>query len=286
MYAYLEVAVFEWAYRQGVVKVLGVAGVDGEGGDVAHVDALGHFLVGYARTDFVGGLLDVLRVFVGQAVFGQDGVHLGVVLAVASQYVLDLAEGRLLVFGPLGDAHDGLVAVLGALELLARDDDVGGEELRVGVQHTELLLEADSADEGLRVLLDNLGDDGLGFDAFAARGHGDGDLVAVEGVHGVALGHHDCLAVLVSDDGVLAVAAANEGAGGDDIALGALVFAGGNLEEVAVKGELCQIQGYGTLVGGDADAQCVRDLSVVVCVVLLLCDEVVHEETYCFGLLG
>ena len=117
MHADLPVAVGELADREGVVEVLGVARVDGEGCDAAEVLATGHLLGGDAGVDAVGGLLDVLGIAVGEAELGQDGVHLGVVLTLGAQDVDDLATGVHLVVLPLRDAGHGLVAVLAPLEL-------------------------------------------------------------------------------------------------------------------------------------------------------------------------
>ena len=66
---------------QGIVEVLRIGGVDGEGEHVAEVLTLGNLLRSDGGVDFVGGFLYALRIFVGQAVLGEDGVHLDIVVA-------------------------------------------------------------------------------------------------------------------------------------------------------------------------------------------------------------
>ena len=263
VYAHLPVAVGETAYRQCVVKVLGVGGVDGKCGDVAHVAALGYLFGRDAGVDAVGGALHGGGVLVGQAVLGQDGVHLGVVLAVLAQDIDHLAARVARVVGPVGDAHYGLVAGGAALELGLGDEDVGGQIFGVGIERGKVLVDPQGADECLFLFLDNLRDDCLGFATLDTGGDGDADAVAVESVQGVALGHENRLAVVVGDHAVLAVAQAHEGARGGDGVDGCLVLAGGHLEYVAVKCQLGQVQGYRALLRRARCAYAGRYLAVV-----------------------
>ena len=105
MDAHLEVAVVQLAEGQGVVVVLGVGRVDGEGEGLAEVLAAGAVLVG----DFVGngirGVLHGLVELVRKAELRQDGVHFGVVLARHAQDVHDVADGAGFAARPL--VHDG-----------------------------------------------------------------------------------------------------------------------------------------------------------------------------------
>ena len=225
--AYLPAALAGGADAQGVVEVLGVPGVDGEGGHGAEVLALCHLLGGDAGVDVAGGLLHGLGVFVRQAELGQDGVHLGVVLALPAEDVEDLSYGVHLVLRPGGDSGDGLVARLAAAQAVAGYDDVGGQELGVGHQGGVVALHLEGADEVLVVALDDLDDARLGLGSTAGGGDFHADAVAVEGVHGVALGHQDAL--VVDRHGVAAVAAAREDAllGGASVG-GGLVLAQGH----------------------------------------------------------
>ena len=265
MHAHLPVAAGQLTYRQGVVEVLCIGGVDGKGGDLAHVASGGYLLGGDAGRNLVGGLLHSGGVAVRQAKLGQDGVHLGVVLAVFTQDVDHLAAGVGSVVGPVGDAHHSLVAGDTALEFGLGDEDVGGQILGVGIEGGKVLVDAQGADESLVFGLDNLGDHGLGLAALDTGGDAYAHAVAVEGVERVALGHKYGLAVVVGHDTVFAVAQAHEGARGRDSVDRHLVLAGRHLDEVAVKGELGQVQGHGALLGRGVEAAGGRDLLVIEC---------------------
>ena len=125
----LPVSVGQSAQRKRVVKVLCVTRVDGECGHIAHVDSAGNLGRGYAGIDFLGGTLHLLGIVVRESEFGQYGMHLGIVLAVAAKDVNHLAVRILCIVGPVGYAHDGLVAGLAAFQLSARNEDVGCQEL-------------------------------------------------------------------------------------------------------------------------------------------------------------
>ena len=274
VYANLPVAILELLYRQGVVEVLGIGRVDGERGHPAHVAAAGHLLIGDARLQSVGRALDVFGILVGQPKFGQDGMNLGIVLAGASQHVDHLADGAVGILWPLDDACHHLVARLPTLELVERDEDVGGQELAVHHQMGKVFLDLQCAGEHLLVALQNLDDLGLGFQAHACRADVHAHAVAMQGVHRVALGHHDGFAVGGTDvHTVLAVAAADECALGHHRASGGLVASHALLDDKAVDGQLFQnLDDDGALLGG-LGTHGGTHLLVVECGTLLLVEE-------------
>ena len=228
VHAHLPVAVAEATDGQGVVKVLGV---DGESGDVAEILALGHFLLCDPFLNLLGRFLHILGIFVRQAEFSQDGVHLGVVLPFDSEDVYYFAARVHLVVAPLHDAGHGLVAVLATLEASARQHDVGGQELGIRHKGGIVLLYLKRADKLLVLGLDYLYDLSLRLLALAGGADHHAHLVAVQGVHRVALGHEYLL--VVHHHGVLAVAAAHEVTDvfGAAVGLG-LVFAQLHLHDV------------------------------------------------------
>ena len=92
--------------RQGIVVVLGIVWVDGAGPHIAEVLALGKVFLGDHTTDFLRCFLHLLRVLIGQAILCEDGMHLGIVLALAAEDVDDLAHHvAMRGVGPLCDAH-------------------------------------------------------------------------------------------------------------------------------------------------------------------------------------
>ena len=110
-------------------------------------------------------------------------MHLGGVLAGGSEDVDHLACGVLLVVGPGGYFHYGLVAGLSAAQFVAGNHYVNGQELRVGLQVAHVAGHVEGADEVLLLLLNNLDDFGLGFHATAHGRDAHAHLVAVESVH-------------------------------------------------------------------------------------------------------
>ena len=122
VHSHLPQAVVEPSDGQRVVEVLGVVRVDGAREDVAEVLALLQILLGYLARYLVGGVFHSLRIFVGQAILREDGVHLNVVVARRSEHINHFAEhAPVLAVGPLNDFHHGLVAVFSTLQLTARD---------------------------------------------------------------------------------------------------------------------------------------------------------------------
>ena len=125
--AHFPDAVLDAPHREGIVEVLGVARVDGEGRDVAEVLASGDFLGSDARVEPFGSGFDLCGIFVRKSELSQYGVHFGVVLAARAQDVDDLAVGAACPFGPVGHTHQRLVAVASALQTFLRDEDVVGQ---------------------------------------------------------------------------------------------------------------------------------------------------------------
>ena len=69
--------------------------VDGEGGHLAEVLTTGYLFGSNIGRQLLSRLLYLLRIGVGQSVLCQDGVHLGIVLALLTQYVHYLANRTL-----------------------------------------------------------------------------------------------------------------------------------------------------------------------------------------------
>ena len=241
MYANLPVPVGQTLDGQGVVKVLGIGGVDGECGHTAHVAAASHFLVGDARLQAIGNALYVFGVLIGQTELSEDGVYLGIVLACFSQHVDHLADGAVGILWPLNDACHHLLAGLPATQLVQWDENVGGKEFAVYYQVGKIFLDLQGADKHLLFALKDLEHLGLRLQTHTCRADVYLNAVAVQGVHRVALSHVDGLAVLGTNvHAVLAVAAADEGALGDHRTAGGTIAADALLDDKAVNGKLFQ----------------------------------------------
>lgn len=171
-------------------KSLRVARVDGEGEDGAEVLAPGQFFGADARVDELGGFLHALGVGGGEAVFGEDGVHLGVVVAFRAEHDGDFAARVAGVGRPSEDVDGHFVAVLGAFELVEGDHDVVGEGVGGCEQIGGVLGYLEGADVGLAAALDDFHD--ASFQAFAAV------LLGVE-LHAHAVAGQGVAGVLVVD---------------------------------------------------------------------------------------
>ena len=206
VHAHFPPLAFEVADGEGIVKVLGIVGVDGEGRHFAEILAASDFLGRDVGRKAFGSILHVLRIAIGQSVFGQDAVHLGVVLALASEDVNDLADGALRVGGPFRYLDHRLVALLAVLEFILWNKYVGGQRAVLGDEETKAFLHLQFAHESVLGALQNFDDLGLARMSVAACQHRHLDAVAVEGVEAVALAHEDGLAAVVGHEGVAAVA--------------------------------------------------------------------------------
>ena len=185
-------------------------------------------------------------------------------LAGIAQHIFHLAYWGVGVLGPVHDAHHNLVARFTALETVKRNEYVGSQELGVAHEHCIVLLHMQRAHKHLFLAFDNLNNLGFGFHAVSCGADVHHHLVTVEGVHRVALGHHDGVAVLAAYvHAVLAVAAAYEAALGHHRTVSSLETACIHLNEESVHSQLFQyIDDESTLLGGSR-AHRARNLLVI-----------------------
>ena len=125
VHAHLPKALIEHANRQCIVEILGISRVDGAGKHVAEVFAFVVILLRYLGRNAFGSLFCRLGISVGQAVLGQDGVHLDIVFACRTKHINNFSHD-ILVFGigPLGYFHHGLITRFAAFKLTFRHEDV------------------------------------------------------------------------------------------------------------------------------------------------------------------
>ena len=109
--------------RKSVVKVFGVNGVNGKGSDRSHISPAGNFTRRDGRRNSLSLLLYIVRKVVGKSVFGQNGVHFGLVVARFTQYFDDLALGFARAAGPLRDLYNDLIAIVGVFEVVQLNVD-------------------------------------------------------------------------------------------------------------------------------------------------------------------
>ena len=207
VHAHFPAVFAERTNRKCIVEVLRVAGVDGKGGHVAEIFAARNFLGRDARFDSLGGVLNGLGIVIGEAIFGQDGVHLGVVFALGAQNVHHFAHGALAVFGPIGDFHHRFVSGFSAVQGIGRYKDVCGQSALVDEERI-VALHVEAAHEGFAGAANDFSHFCLTCVPTSASQHRHPHMVAVEGVVCVAFGDENVLAAVVGNEHVVAVSLA------------------------------------------------------------------------------
>ena len=206
MNAHLPESARELLNGQGIVEILGIARVDGAGEHVAEVFPLPIVLLGDFTGNLLGGLLHRFRIFIGQSVLRQYGVHLHIVVAALAQDVHHLAHRILaLAVGPLRDAHHSLVVGLAPFGLATRNDDVVGKHIGLRHEIGYVPVHLQPAHKGVFGTVEHLYHLRL-LDVILAAGHkGNLHPVAAERTHRVALRHEDGFVAAVGYERVFAV---------------------------------------------------------------------------------
>ena len=164
MDAHLPHAVADFADRQRVVEVLGVGRIDGEGHRLPEVAPLGVVFAGDAPVDGFGCRPPPPLDPVAGLVFGQNGVHLGVVLARLAQNVDQFAHGAFRAGRPFGDAYDDLVAVFHVRAVALVEVDVDGHLARVDTHEDIVFVDFGRADVAFAAAFDDReNSDSLGY---------------------------------------------------------------------------------------------------------------------------
>ena len=77
----LEIAVIKLTQRQGIVEILSVSRVYRESQDFPEILTAFQIFLSNLLGDSVSGVLNLRREPVRKAIFGEDGMHFGIVLA-------------------------------------------------------------------------------------------------------------------------------------------------------------------------------------------------------------
>ena len=91
VHTHFKIPVRKFLIGEGVVKVFRVGGVDGEGEGVPKVAAVLDIGSRNGVRNGIGGVFHLFFESIGEAVFGQDGVHLGVVVAGGAEHIGQIA---------------------------------------------------------------------------------------------------------------------------------------------------------------------------------------------------
>ena len=212
VYTHLPKSVLQRTNGEGIIKVLGIARVDGKGGYTTEVLTLSNLLGRNLCRNTVGSLLDLLGIDIRQAKLCQDGVHLRIVLARLTQDILHHAEGVLGLFGPLHYLDHRLVAVAPTLQVLLGDKDVVGQGAILCDQEGISTGHLQRTHKGIVGALQNLHHFTFGHTSVALGIVGNAYAVACHGMGRVTLSNEDGLPPLVGQERILTVALALEDA--------------------------------------------------------------------------
>ena len=134
---------------------------------------------------------------VGKAEFGQDGVHLGVVLPLVAQHVHHLADGAFAPFFPRDDFHDGFLPVLRSVELVFWNEYVAVHHPVVQDEEGIARCHVEHAHERVARALEYFHHFPFGFLSLAACVEVHLGAVAAQAVAGLAFGDEDGFAAIV-----------------------------------------------------------------------------------------
>ena len=182
MYADLVVPVFQPADRERVVEILRIGRIDRECRHAAHVASRGDLLVGDRFGNFLSFFLDLLGIAVRQIEFGENRMHLGIVVARLAEHVDDLSFGAAHRIGPTRDLYEHLFAAFRAMQGARRHENIRRHLTAVDANEREgvALGHLDDADVVLLRPLDDFDDLAFGIAGTALAGDGHAHPVAVQ----------------------------------------------------------------------------------------------------------
>ena len=194
---HLPVAVFHLLQADGIVEVLGVGRVDGDGEGLAEVTAFLDFGVTDFYRNLCGLTLHLFRKLDRIVMGSEDGFHLHIVLAGLAEHADNLTEGVARAVGPVGKVDDDLHAVLGAFEVASWDEDVDRHPLHIGTDEDVAVGDGEHAHKLGVAAFEHLHDFAFGLAVVTLGKHGHAHAVAVKCLAGVGSGDEDVLTVAI-----------------------------------------------------------------------------------------
>ena len=197
VHAYLPMAIGQLLERNGIVEVLGVGRVDGDGEDVTEVLPFLDFRLLNLSGYLFSFLFDLLRKFQRIVVRQQDRFHLHVVVAWIAQHPDDFAKGVARVLRPVHQVHHYLLTVAGTVQLALGHKDVDRYRIHVGCHKHIPVRDVQHPHEVGTFPLKHLHNLTFGLLALALRKHGHLHPVPMQGLSGVACRNEHIIAFTV-----------------------------------------------------------------------------------------
>ena len=133
--------------RDGIVEVLSITWVNGNGEGVAEVLPLGDLFRRDASVQLIGSSFHFLWIFVRQTKLCEDGVHLCVVITLVAQHIYHLTNRVTSFLRPVDDLHHHFLPILCPFQFFHRDNNVALQDARRHRQKRHTVLHIQGTDK-------------------------------------------------------------------------------------------------------------------------------------------
>ena len=174
-------AILQFLDREGIVKILGIGGVNGKSRNLSKIPAFCYLFVRNFQRNFICCLIHFFRIFIWKAKFGQNGMHFGIVGTSIAKYINDLGHRISGIFGPVQDPGNRLLSVFGSLQALLGNKQIEGHSFG-GNQEGRKFGDLNGSNQGFLCPFDHFNHFTFGIAFFPAGEQPDFDFVAIEGV--------------------------------------------------------------------------------------------------------
>ena len=190
-------AVGQLLQTDGIIEVLGIGRVDGDGEGFAEIAAFLDFVPANGNGNPIGFFFNLFRKLYRIFVRCQDGFHLHIVLARLTKHADDFAKGVARAIGPVGEVDDDLHSILGTIEVATRDEDIDRHPVHIGTDEDIAMGYGKHTHKLSVAAFEHLHYFSFGFAVVAFWEHGHTNMVAMQGFIGVVGGDEDILAFTV-----------------------------------------------------------------------------------------
>jgi len=146
MDAHLPIPRLQLFERKGIIIILSIFGVNGDGKDISEIPALFIFIVGDFPWDAFSIFFNFSRKCQGKVMFGQNGLHLNIMLPGITENIRNLSKWVFRMLRPFSNACNSLLAVTGPLKLIQGYEYIYRHVPAVGNKECKLFCNLHNAD--------------------------------------------------------------------------------------------------------------------------------------------
>ena len=205
MYSYFPQSVIRFTNGNRIIKILGIPRVDGKCRHLTQVLTLPDFLGRNTRVDLLCLIFYGLGISIRQTVFGQNGVHFRGIVSALPQYIHDLTNRILGMFGPFGNLHHSLISAFTTFQRFFRNKYVVGQRTVLGEQESKILTHLQSSDKRPVAPFENLDHLRLAYMMLPAGQQSHFHLVSSHGMQRVPFGHKNRFSSIQRGHGIFTV---------------------------------------------------------------------------------